>query len=82
MIAEPLIGTHNRPIVHRLELAAINGDARFGEQVETPTQHNKPGAYLAKGPSIVLAEVGNRLVIGHEPAGRPHHLDIAPGFTF
>jgi len=32
--------------------------------------------------AIVFAEVGNRLVIGSEPAQQPHQLDIAAGFSF
>jgi predicted DNA-binding ribbon-helix-helix protein len=31
---------------------------------------------LADGTAIVLAEVVNRLLIGHKPAHEPHHLDI------
>ena len=36
---------------------------------------------LPDGTAIVLAEVGNRLVIGSEPARQPHHLNVAPGLT-
>jgi hypothetical protein len=35
---------------------------------------------LDRRPTI-LAEVGNRLVIGNEPARQPHHLNVAPSFT-
>jgi hypothetical protein len=39
-------------------------------------------ARLPNGAAIVLAEVGNRLVIGSKAAREPHHLDVAPGLTF
>jgi len=32
-------------------------------------------------PAVVLAEIGNRLVIGNKPSGQPHHLHIASGFA-
>lgn len=32
--------------------------------------------------AIVLAEVGNRLVIGSQTAGQPHDLNVATRFTF
>src|SRR3984957_12175203 len=37
--------------------------------------------HFADGSAIVLAEVGNRLVIGDEPASQPHHLNVAPGLV-
>src|SRR6185436_17161283 len=42
---------------------------------------NEPGANLPNGATIILAEVGNRLVIGSKTAREPHHLDVAPGLT-
>src|SRR5271170_620704 len=39
------------------------------------------GADLADGAAVVLAEVGNGLVIGSKAAGQPHHLNVAPGLT-
>ena len=35
----------------------------------------------ADGPAIVLAKVGNRLVIGNKPASEPHHFDVAYGLS-
>src|ERR1700746_3863941 len=32
---------------------------------------------FADGSAIVLAEVGNRLVIGYKPTQQPHHLNVA-----
>ena len=43
--------------LYRFELAAINRDTHFGEQVETPTKDDEPSAHLTNGPAIVLAEV-------------------------
>src|SRR5271154_1027232 len=68
-------------IVHRLELAAVNRHAGFREQAHGATQRNEPGADLADGEPIVLAEVGNRLVIGDETARKPHHLNVTPSLT-
>ena len=31
--------------------------------------------------AVVLAEIGDRLVVGHKPAQQPHHLEIAPGLA-
>src|SRR6266702_3336967 len=68
-------------IVHRLELAAIDRDAGLHEQAHGATERDKPGADLPDGAAVVLAEVGNRLVIGNKTAREPHHLNVAPGLT-
>src|SRR3984893_1301034 len=36
---------------------------------------------FADGSAIVLAEVGNRLVIGYKPTQQPHHLNVAPSLV-
>ena len=69
------------PIVDRLELAAVNGDARFPKQTHLATQIDEARAHLADRRTIVLAEIGNHLVIGDEPAKKPHHLEIAASLT-
>jgi len=51
------------------------------QQPHRAAQRNKARTHLANGTAIVLAEVGNRLVIGHEPARKPHHLDVVPSLT-
>ena len=62
-------------------LAAVDRDARFSEQAHRPAQRNKPAADLADGPAIVLAEIGNRLVIGNKPSRQPHDLHVASGLA-
>jgi hypothetical protein len=42
---------------------------------------NESGTHLANGFAIILAEVRNRLVVRHQPAREPHHLNIAPSLT-
>ena len=68
-------------VVHRLELAAVDRDAGLREQANHSAQRDKARAYLTDGSAIVLTEVGNRLVIGDQPARQPHHFNIVPGFT-
>ena len=68
-------------VVHRLELAAVDRHAGLRQQAHRAAQRNKARAHLADGTAIVLAEVGNRLVIGHQPARKPHHLDVVPSLT-
>src|SRR6188472_4613500 len=68
-------------IVHRLELAAVDRHAGLREQAYRAAQRYEPSANLADGATIILAEVGNRLVIGSKPAREPHHLNVAPGLT-
>ena len=70
------------PVVHGLELAAIDGDARRREQAHLTAKFDEPRTYLAERQAVVLAEVRDRFVIGSEPAQQPHHLDIAAGLSF
>src|SRR5262249_39711703 len=66
------------PVVHGLELAAINRDADFRKQIQSPAKHDEPGAHLTNGSAIVLAEVSNRLMVRNKLARQPHHLKVAP----
>src|SRR2546429_5190045 len=68
-------------VVNRLEFAAIDRDGGFCEQAQGATERNKPGADLPDRAAIVLAEVGNRLVIGNKAAREPHHLNVAAGLA-
>jgi len=49
---------------------------------ELAAKRNEPGADLADRGAVVLAKVGNRLVIGNQAAGQPHDFHVAPRFTF
>ena len=68
-------------VVHRLELAAVNRDAGLRQQAYRAAQCDKLRTHFVDSTAIVLAEVGNRLVIGCKPARQPHHLNVAPGLV-
>jgi hypothetical protein len=51
------------PVVDRLELAAVNRDAGLREQAHRAAQRDEAGANLADGAPLVLAEIGDRLVV-------------------
>ena len=70
------------PVVHGLELAAIDGNARRREKAHLAAEFDEARTYLAQRQAIVLAEVRDRLVIRCEPTQQPHDLDIASGFSF
>jgi hypothetical protein len=63
-------------VVHRLELTAVDGDARR-QQAHLSAKLNEARAYLADRGPVVLAEIGNGFVIGNKPPQQPHHLEIA-----
>src|SRR3974390_3116731 len=67
--------------VDRLELAAINRNTRCRQQTHLAAQFNKLHADLLDRSPIILAEIGNRLVIGNQPARQPHHFDIASSLS-
>src|SRR6266700_7760691 len=64
------------PVVHRLELAAIDGNARFGKQTHLAAEFDEARAHLADCTAVVLTEIGDRLVIGDKAAKQPHHLEV------
>src|SRR6202035_749908 len=68
-------------IVHRLALAAIDRDAGLRQQIPRAAQRDKLRTHFADGVAIVLAEVGNRLVIVYKSTGQPHHLNVAPSLV-
>src|SRR5439155_4117337 len=70
------------PVVHGLELAAIDGNARHREKTHLTAEFDEARTYLAQRQAIVFAEVRDRLVIRSEPTQQPHDLDIASGFSF
>src|SRR6516162_11694655 len=67
--------------VDRLELAAINRNARLRQQTHQVAQFNKLHANLLDRRSVIFAEVSNRLVVRSEPASQPHDLNIAQSLS-
>jgi len=67
--------------VDGFELRAVDRNAGFRQQPHASAQRDKLGAdFLYRGP-IVLAEVGNGLVVGRKPLDEPDHFQIAPGLA-
>jgi hypothetical protein len=66
--------------VDGLELAAVDRNARFAEQLKAPAQHHKFTADLADGLAVVLPEVGYRFEVWHQAPGQPNQLDVALAF--
>ena len=81
--AEPagsaLIGPQT--IVDRFELAAVDGDARLRQKAYLSANGDELCAHLAYRKPVILAEIGNRLVIRNQPTGEPHHLNVAASLT-
>src|SRR4030088_2103616 len=53
-------------VVHSFELAAVDGDARRRQKTNLSAKCDELRTHLAYCGSIILAEVGNRLVIGNK----------------
>ena len=70
------------PVVHRLELAAVDGDAAAAENPDTAAEVDETRAGLPDRRAILLAEIGDRLVVRRKPSREPHHLDVAPRLPF
>src|ERR1700730_2586619 len=68
-------------VVDRFELTAVDGDARFRQQAYLSAKCDELRAHLAYRSPVILAEIGNRLVIGNKPTGEPHDLNVAPSLT-
>lgn len=64
--------------VDRLELRAINRHARLRQQAHLAAQLDEARADSSDRRAVVLAEIGDRLVVGCEPLEEPDHLEIAP----
>ena len=58
-------------IVHRLELAVVNRNARLHKQTHLPTEFDKARAHLADRSTIVLPEIGNRFVVRNRASTKP-----------
>ena len=68
-------------IVYCLELAAVDRNTRRHKQTHLPAEFDKARAHLADRTAVVFSEIGNRFMVGDEPAKQPHQLDIAAGFA-
>src|SRR6185436_16904002 len=64
-------------IVDRLELAAVDRHDRLGEQLQPAAQLNELSAHLANRFAVILAKVGDRFKVRHQPPSEPNQLDIA-----
>ena len=51
------------------------------QQANLSAKGDELRAHLADRRPVILAEIGNRLVIGNQPTGEPHHLNVAPGLA-
>jgi hypothetical protein len=63
------------------ELAAIDRNAWRCKQAHLPTQFDELYADLLDRWTVVLTEIGNRLVIRNQPTRQPHHFNVASGLT-
>src|SRR3984893_10049911 len=68
-------------VVDRFELAAVHCDAGLRQQTDHSAKGDKLRTHLADRRSVILAEIGNRLVIGSQPTGEPHDFNVAPRIT-
>src|SRR5258705_12351725 len=68
-------------VVDCLELAAVDGHACSGEQAHLAAQLDEARTHLAQRGTVILAEIGDRFVIGHEAPQEPQQLEIATGLT-
>lgn len=62
-------------IIDRLEPAAVDRDANLA------AERDEPSADLADGAAVILAEIGDRLVIRNEALRQSHHFDVATGLA-
>jgi hypothetical protein len=67
--------------VHRLELAAFDGDDRLREQLELAAHRNEALADVTDAFAVAAHEVVDHLEVRGKPARQPHQLDIALGFA-
>lgn len=70
------------PVIDGLELAAVDGHQRIGEQPKPLAQNDELPADAADGLAILLAEIGNGLVIRRQSPGQPHQFDIPLCLSF
>ena len=69
-------------IIVRLELTAVDRDACPLQRADPAAKLYKTGACPADGGTVATPKVGDGLVIRHQPAGQPHHLDVPSSLGF
>ena len=69
------------PVIHRIELATVNGDERIGKQVEITAKDDELLTDLANRYPIVFAEIRNCFEVRHQAACQPHDFNIALRFA-
>ena len=65
------------PPIVRLHCVAVYGNGADRRHTDVPVRLHEPGAALADRRLIVIAQVGNRLVVGNQPASKPRRLYLA-----
>ena len=60
-----------------LNLAPSIATLAIGEQIKPAAESDKLNTDFTDRPSIVFAELGDRLVIRRQAAGQPHYFHIA-----
>lgn len=68
------------PRIDRLELAAIDRNARVTQEIDAPAERNKLAAGLANRLAIVPAKVGDCFEVGRQAARQPDQLGVALAF--
>ena len=64
-----------------LGLFASDGNACFHQKAHSAEQLDELRTSLLDRCAIILAEVGDGLVIRRDPPSQPHNLEIAPSLT-
>jgi hypothetical protein len=70
------------PIVHSLELAAVDCHQRLAEQADVATRFDELATDLADRRAVVAAEVGDRLKVGRQTPCQPYQLNVALRLAF
>jgi hypothetical protein len=61
-----------------LELAAVNRNPCFAEQLKATAQHHELATDLTDGLAVVFPEVGYGLEVRHQAAGQPNQAGVFP----
>jgi hypothetical protein len=61
-------------VVDALELAAINSNAGFRQQIQLSAEQDKLATDFTDHCVIVFTKVGNRFKVRHQPTGQPKEL--------